>query len=93
MKAVFERIATKIVAMDRAEQREVGFETQHAVRTVGAPYYTEVELAARRERGALKRRLAGIMYKAAAQERARIESRDGKRPWPPMLRWPFNVVA
>ena len=93
MRKVFESVAEELLRIDRAEQRAASFETQHAVRTLGAPYYTASEKATNRVRLHRKLRLSNILNKAKIQERARIESRNGKRPWPPMLRWPFNVVV
>ena len=93
MRKVFESIADQWLSIDKAEDRSDRFETQHAVRTLGAPYYTEAERAARKARGARKVRLGNLLRDAAKQERRRIEAKEGKKPWPPMLRWPFDLAA
>ena len=93
MKKIFESIADQWLAIDKAEDRSDRFETQHAVRTLGAPYYTAEDRVARAARLARKIRLGNILRKAAKQERMRIEAKEGKMPWPPMLRWPFNLAT
>ena len=93
MRKVFESVAEELLRMDRAEQRAASFEVQHEVRTLGAPYYTASEKATNRVRFNRKLRLSNILNKAKIQERARIVREEGKKPWPPMLRWPFDVVV
>jgi hypothetical protein len=93
VRKVFESIAEELLRIDRAEQRAAIFEVQHEVRTLGAPYYTASEKATNRIRYNRKLRLSNILNKAKIQERARIVRAEGTRPWPPMLRWPFNVVV
>ena len=93
MRKIFESIADQWLSIDKAEDRSDRFETQHAVRTIGAPYYTAEDRAARTARLARKVRLGNILRKATKQEQRRIEAKEGKKPWPPMLRFPFDLAA
>lgn len=93
MRTVFESIAEQWLSIDNAEYRADSFETQHAVHTLGRPYYTPDERAKKTARLARKTRLGRILRKAAQQERLRIEAEEGKCPWPPCLGWPFDLAA
>jgi hypothetical protein len=93
MKKIFESIADQWLEIDKALDRSSRFEDHHAVRTLGAPYYTTAERAARTAQLTHQIRLGNILRKAAKQERRRIEAKEGKKPWPPMLRWPFDLAA
>lgn len=93
MRKVFGSIAEELLRIDRAEQRAAIFEVQHEVRALGAPYYTASEKATNRARFNRKLRLSNILRKAAMRELSRVVRAEGKKPWPPMLSWPFNVVV
>lgn len=93
MKAVFEKIAEELLAIERTNDRLDEFEAQYAARTLGGRFYNAEDRANRATRYARKQRLAAVLLKAARKEQERIISSEGKKPWPPCLRWPFSVVA
>jgi len=83
MNKVFESLSAKFMVLQSGIDRQDDFADQHAVRTVGNPFYSAAEWRDRGKRIDIKRRIGQILF--LAQRRWMKESRKPGAVCPPCI--------